>query len=351
MLNRRHLLTTGAAAAATPFIAGCQSVSARTLEDGSILGHGDYRYRINRAWGEAAAQTVSIKNAHEMVMDRRNRLFLLTDHIDNNIIVYDRSGRLLDHWTLNLPGAHGLTINEEGGEEFLYITDIKNGRTLKTDLAGNIVLEIADPRSTGIYSNPHDPWRPTETAIGPNGDIYIADGYGSQWILQYNARGEFIRKFGGQSIREGKFLQVHGITLDTRDPSNPQLIATARIKNAFKFFTLDGEYIRTLHLPGAYVSRAVIHDGLIYTGVCFSSDKPYAVPRETGFVMIIDENEKVVSNPGGTEPIYKNGRAPVMIQAEPVFIHPHDVCVDGDTNLYIPQWRANGIPPIQLERI
>jgi DNA-binding beta-propeller fold protein YncE len=42
---------------------------------------------------------------------------------------------------------------------------------------------------------------PTETAINPaNGDIYVADGYGSQYIIQYDSKGRYIRHFGGIQV-------------------------------------------------------------------------------------------------------------------------------------------------------
>ena len=179
----------------------------------------------------------------------------------------------MDSWTLNLPGAHGLSIHDEGGEEFLYITDPSQGKVLKCTLQGKVSLELAHPSTLGTYGS-NNSYRPTETAIGPNGDIYVADGYGSQYILHYDAKGNFIRKFGGDSfLQETKFKQAHGVTLDTRDANNPTLLCTARIKNAFKRFTLQGEYLETVYLPGAYVSRAVIDGENVYSGVCFGMEK------------------------------------------------------------------------------
>jgi peptidylamidoglycolate lyase len=50
-----------------------------------------------------------------MVQDNSGRLLMLTDERRNNILIYDKSGKLLDSWTLNLCTAHGLTIHDEGG--------------------------------------------------------------------------------------------------------------------------------------------------------------------------------------------------------------------------------------------
>ena len=32
----------------------------------------------------------------------------------------------------------------------------------------------------------------------PNGDIYVADGYGKDFVIQYDYKGNYIRHFGGQ---------------------------------------------------------------------------------------------------------------------------------------------------------
>ncbi|MCF7567192.1 6-bladed beta-propeller [Sabulilitoribacter arenilitoris] len=329
-----------------------QILSSKPKLDQTILGHGDFKYRLERKWGNLNPKNHPIKNCHEMVMDKKGRLLMLTDHEKNNILIYEKSGNLLDSWTLNLPGAHGLTIHDEGDSEYLYITDSSLGKVLKCTLSGEVILTLNPPNKIGEY-RPDMSFNPTETAIGPNGDIYVADGYGSQFILQYDARGRFIRKFGGASIlKEDRFQQAHGVTLDTRDPNNPTLLCSARMKNAFKRFTLDGKYIETYYLPGAYVSRAVIHGENLYSGVCFGMEEgDYNMKMNKGFVTILNKENKVISNPGGNRPKYKQGKLQLMLQDEPIFKHCHDVCVDNDENLYVCQWNAGGVYPYKLHRV
>ena len=316
---------------------------------GPVIGHGDFRYRVNTQWGVLDART-PVKDCHEMVMDKKKRIFLLTNETKNNVIIYDRSGKLLGNWGHAFPGAHGLTLHDEGGEEFLYITDIELGEVYKTTLNGKILMTIRHPKFIGKYGD-CDKFKPTETCIGPNGDIYIADGYGAQFILQYSSKGEFIRKFGGDSFNEKTFKQAHGVTLDTRNPNDPVLMCTDRIKTCFKVFSLDGTYRYSIHTPGAYVSRAVFDGENLYSGVCFSALKNHMLTYNAGFVTILDGNNKVVSNPGGTKPTYKNGELMPMVQAEPIFKHCHDVCVDPDKNLIVAQWNAGNVYPYFLERI
>jgi hypothetical protein len=321
-----------------------------TTED-LVIGHGDYRYKVNKEWGVLDPNKYPVNDCHEMVMDKKERIILLTNEPRNNILIYDKSGRLLENWTLNLLGAHGLTIHEENGSEFLYITDLMRDEVYKTTLTGNVLLTIKHPKFISQYQE-CDKFKPTETCIGPNGDIYIADGYGSQYILQYNSKGEFIRKFGGDSaIQEDKFKQVHGITLDLRDSKNPTLLCTARMKNCFKRFTLEGKYIESIYTPGAYLSRAVIKGEMLYSGVCFSALKNNYLTLNSGFVTILNKDNIVVSNPGGTAPIYVNGRLQPIVQDQAIFKHCHDVCVDNDDNLYVPQWNAGKVYPYKLIRV
>jgi hypothetical protein len=125
-----------------------------------------------------------------MVMDTKGRLIMTTDEPRNNIIIYDKSGKLLNSWTLDLASAHGLTLFDEGDQEVLYITDPNPGKVIKTTTDGKVLLILPSPQEIGIYSE-SDNYKPTETAIADNGDIYVADGYGSQYIIQYSPEGEY----------------------------------------------------------------------------------------------------------------------------------------------------------------
>ena len=73
--------------------------------------------------------------------------------------------------------------------------------------------------------------------------------------------------------------------------------------------------------------------------------------NNSGFVTILDKNNKVVSNPGGTAPEYRDGELQLMVQKEPVFKHCHDVCIDQDENIYVCQWNAGKTYPIKLTRV
>ena len=351
--TRREFLAQSAIATAAAFTAPtilAQSKSAPEFH-GTIVGHGSHRYRVDKLWAQADPTQTPVSNCHEMAQVRDGRLFLLTDHPKNNILIFAKDGRLLDTWTLNLSGAHGLTLANENGREVFWIADYK-GRVVKASLTGELLMELPSAEACGAYPAGQK-YSPTEVAVGPDGQLYVADGYGSQFILRFDAAGKFLGKFGGKSeLAPGKFLQAHGLVFDSRE-SRPLLLCTERMRNEYQWFTPEGEFVKSVYLPGAFMSRPVIQGDHLYSGVCFGMVPNDFRPKlKRGFVTILDKQNRVVSNPGGHAPKYKDaGELLVMMQDQPVFLHGHDVCVDDARDLYVCQWNASKVYPYKLHRV
>lgn len=348
--RRNFIQKAGALAACSTFFPSIifNKVYAKTSE--VVLGHGSHRYKVVEGWGMLDAGKNPVNDCHEMVEDAKGRLLMLTNETKNNILIYDKSGKLLDSWGTSFPGGHGLTISNEGSEQFLFITDTERNQVIKTDLKGKEVFKFDYPKETGAYAYP-DQFLPTETAVNPaNGDVYIADGYGLNYIIQYNNKGEYIRHFGGRGNADDQFDCCHGILLDERDKINPTLIITDRSHTALKRFTLDGKYISTISVPGSFICRPVIKGKNLYAAVYRSTSQDYS---NSGYITILDDKDKVISTPGGTEPQYVNNVLQEQRKDRSFmgFKHPHDVCIDGDENIYVPQWNSGKTYPVKLVRI
>lgn len=312
-----------------------------------ILGHNNKKYRINTRWSQADAGRFPVKDCHEMVQDSKGRIILLTNETRNNVLVYDKNGRLLETWGTEYPGAHGLTLVRENGEDILYICDNNRHQVIKTTIEGRVLMTLDYPRETGAYSKPEE-YIPTETAIAASGDIYVADGYGKDFVIQYDSKGRYIRHFCGRGEEARHVLNAHGVCIDYRDPREPSLVVTSRQQNAFKRYSMEGEYLETIALPGAWVCRAVIHGDYLYAAVLQSNSRQW---QESGFVTILDRNNKVVSNLAGCEPTYQEGVPAEMYQTIKAFQYPHDVCIDDEENMYVAQWNSGKVYPYKLEPV
>ncbi|MGJ7029801.1 6-bladed beta-propeller [Niabella hirudinis] len=311
-----------------------------------VLGHNNKRYRLNTQWSQADVARYPVNDCHEMVQDRKGRILLLTNETKNNVLIYDKSGKFLSAWGTEYPGAHGLTLFNENGADMLFICDNKRHQVIKTTIDGRVLLTLDYPRETGAYTKAEE-YIPTETAIAPNGDIYVVDGYGKDFVIQYDAKGRYIRHFGGRGNEPRHLLNAHGICIDHRH-KKPILIITSRQQNAFKRYTMEGVYIDTVEMPGAWVCRPVIRGPYLYAAVLQSSSK---LNQKSGFVTILNKNNEVVSNLAGSAPQYTNGKLQELYQTTPAFQYPHDVCVDDDENLYVAQWNSGKVYPYKLEPV
>ncbi len=324
-------------------VASALYVPQRLGEANTVLGQNQKRYRINTRWSQADVSRYPVNDCHEMVMDRQGRILLLTNDVRNNVLVYDKNGKILDAWGTEYPGAHGLTLFDENGTDVLFICDNARHQVIKTSIDGKVLMTLDYPKETERYPN-SEAFVPTETAIAPNGDIYVADGYGLDYIIQYDAQGRYIRHFGGKGEGAEHLKNAHGICMDIRDKNNPSLLVTSREQNAFKRFDMEGKYLETIALPGAWVCRPVISGDYLYAAVLQSNNRQ---GQQSGFVTILDKANKVVSNLAGSAP----SATGEMYQTIKAFQYPHDVCVDDEDNLYVCQWNSGKTYPYKLEPV
>lgn len=341
-LSRRTFLRTTALAAAS-----CAALQSDLLgaDDPEILGQGDHRYRAVPGWGVLGNDT-PVNDCHAMVQDQRGRLLLLTNESRNNVIIYDRSGKLLSTWGHDFPGAHGMTLVHENGEEFLFLTDHVRHQVFKTTLDGKILMTLDAPFASGRFARA-DQYKPTKVVAAPDGSFYVLDGYGTSLILHYTARGELQRVFGGRGKTPESVNEAHGGTIDPRDPAHPTLLVTSRQDGLIKRFSLDGNHLDDLALPNTLPCDVVFAGDAIYIPQLRMTDG-----KSTGFLTILDLHDRVISNPGGAPAEYgADGKLQPLQRTSPLFKHPHGLVVDDEGSVYVAQWNSGQTYPIKLARV
>jgi len=345
-LNRRNALKlTGAS-----LLTLATSTISFGKKDEILIGHGDFKYKVNMGWGILDNEKNPVNDCHEMVEDSSGRLFLLTNETKNNVLIYSKNGKLLDSWGHSYPGAHGLTIAGEGKDQFLIICDNKRNQVIKTDLKGNEVFKIEYPKETGEYDYPSQ-FVPTESAVdAETGEIYVVDGYGLNFVMVYDQYGKYLRHWGGKGTGNHQYKCNHGVLIDDRKGRERSLLITSRQENCWKRYSMDNEFLERIEMPGSFVCRPVLRGENLY-GAVFRSG--LESNENSGFVQIVDKNNKVVSTPGGSAPIYSGDNLNIQKKEDPsnVFMHPHDVYVDSDESIYIAQWASKKTYPIKLERV
>ena len=193
MITRRSLLKNALLAGAWYGAVGRSFAQASSPE---VLGQGDFRYRVVPGWGVLDDKT-PVNDCHGLARTADGQIVLLTNHVANNVIFYDDAGKLTHKWTgPKFPGAHGLSLASHRNKNTLFITDLSLHTVTRFALSGQQLGEWRLPANTGKYAKETD-YRPSWTLHRADGEFYVLDGYGKDYILHYAADGSFKRLLGG----------------------------------------------------------------------------------------------------------------------------------------------------------
>ena len=288
-------------------------------------GQGEWIYEVVPNWGHVPGHDHIGSTHGGIVIDQSGKVYVSTDG-PNGLIVYNSDGSFIKTFGEKSRRYHGLNIYQENGQEYIYAAGMNH--VTKLDLDGNVILKIE-----GAQQDPANSWaKATAVAVAPNGDIFIADGYGSSVIFKYDKTGTFIKQFGLRGRAEGQFITSHGLTIDARDPSNPLLMVCDRENLRLQHFDLDGNFVNVaingLRRPCA---AAIWKDYVL-------------VAELAGRAVILDKNNQIISvlgdNPDTTQRA-KFGVPPEQWQ-DGVFTAPHGCSFDHEGNVYIQDWNKWG---------
>jgi DNA-binding beta-propeller fold protein YncE len=313
--------------------------------DRVVIGDGAHRYAVDHEWATLPTPH-RFGYTHGIVEDRSGRIFIANQGSEA-IMVFDAEGNFLSAWGEEYaPGAHGLNIATEGGEEVLYLANTGLAQVVKTTLDGEVIWKRGTPERPDIY-NEEKTYSPTETAIAPDGTVYVADGYGQSWIHVYSSEGQYLDAFGGPGEAPGNLHTPHGINIDSRG-SRPVLQIADRSNVRIVNFSLAGDFL----------GEIVTSDDLRYPCSTVHAGGKMYVPDLFARVSIFNaNNEKIIDlgdyvdgasltdwdDFGTTFPELEGyPNIPHERRIAGKFVSPHDLWVDGEENIYLVEWIEDG---------
>ncbi|HLJ53800.1 MAG TPA: hypothetical protein VKT77_02115 [Chthonomonadaceae bacterium] len=336
LISRRDMMLRSGASLAAIAAAGLfnfEDARADAARPKLIIGSGTHRYECIHDW-LVPPEGLLWGDTQGVAQDSKGNIYVThtvakESKIGDAIVVFDRRGKFLKSWGSRFRrGGHGIEIRREGRQEFAYHCDTAHRQVVKTDLEGNVVWEKGVPQEPGVYKG-GGAFVPTNIAFAPNGDFYVADGYGSNWIHHYNARGDWIRTWGGTGTEDGKFHCCHGIWIDGRG-SEPLIVVTDRESKRIQWFDLDGKFVK------------LVTEGIRRPCYFDTRGDLMVVSDLNAVVQLLDRDNKIVANLGdgaGLPDLRGHARSEFVPGK---FIHPHGGKFLKNGDILIAEWMPDG---------
>ena len=301
-----------------------------------IVGEGKYRYEIVEGWEQLPAGW-SHGDVAGVATDSQDRVYVF-NRSEHPVIVYDREGTFLDSWgdKETYPRPHGITIVDD----VVYLADDTDHTVRKCTLDGKVLMTLGTsgrPSDTGYRANvpgnlttiqrgagPFN--RPTRLSVAPNGDLYVADGYGNAEIHRFSADGTLIQSWGGPGDDPGQFMLPHSVWVHT----DGRVFVCDRENDRIQIFSPTGELLAiwtNVTRPG---DLFIDTQGIMYVGeMSWEKGQRNLAGRawtedRVAKLTVRDMNGQVLSSWGGEDPCAADG-----------FSSPHGLWVDSRGDIYV----------------
>ncbi|MEQ9407756.1 MAG: peptidase [Fuerstiella sp.] len=343
--TRRHILKSAAAAtaaftAAPLFLNASDKAGTKAV----TVGSGAFVYECQHNWDRVHLPSgYEYGNAsHGVTVDAEGLIYITHQGNPGTIFVFDGAGKFVRAFgELHNTGTgkgHGIDIRREGSEEFLYLSPSDSElfftkMTLSGEVVWNRGRDDLNTDSGGLLDKARR-YRPTNTSFRPDGGYYLGDGYGSNYLFEYDKNDRFVRAIGGSGTEAGRFRTPHGQWLDARD-GTPKLVVADRANERLQWFDMSGRHVRTM-------------DGFLFPADVDVQGDLMLVPDLYSRITMLDKNNKIAVQLGDDKDWREHVLANKNIRNTPnawrpgLFVHPHDACFDQDGNIYVVEWVKTG---------
>jgi hypothetical protein len=299
----------------------------------TLSAAGDYTVAAN--WLKLPDGRAQLGNQHgDVAVSSTGDVFVSVQDPAAGLQVFAPDGKFLR----NVNGApsdfHGFVIHKEAGGEFIYGATLRGQTIVKMTLDGAIVMTIGSSSIPDQYKVRNA--RSNQLAllltgldVAPNGDIYVADGYASDYIHRFDKTGRYLASFGGKNPPYS-FNTLHKLAIDTRF-TPARLIACDRANNRVVHLSLDGQFL-----------GVVATDLLLPAAIVIDGDNAI-VGELTGRVTVLDRAGAVATRVGAnTEQGVGTNKLPPAQWREGFVLAPHGVALNAHGDLFVSEFSAFG---------
>src|SRR5262245_49001632 len=292
-------------------------------------------YSVVADWLKLPEGRMQLGNQHgDIAVSSTGDVYVSVQDPAAGLQVFSPDGKFLR----NVNGApsdfHGFVIRKDPAGEFIYGATLRGQTIVKMTLEGNIVMTIGSasiPDQFKIRNARSNQLALLLTGldVAANGDLYVTDGYASDYIHRFDKTGKYIASFGGKNPPYS-FNTLHKLAVDTRF-TPARLIACDRANNRVVHLSLDGQFL-----------GVVAKDLLLPAAIVIDGDNAI-VGELTGRVTVLDKAGAVVARVGAnTEQGVGTNKLPPAQWREGFVLSPHGVALNAHGDLFVSEFSAFG---------
>jgi DNA-binding beta-propeller fold protein YncE len=285
------------------------------------LGKDGYRYEVLDGWAKLPPGMEFNADVAAVGVDGNDNVYAF-NRGKHPMCVFDRAGNLLRTWgegTFLRP--HGVFMAPDGT---IWLTDDGDHSVRQCTLDGKILLTIGVPGKAAPYMSGEPFNRCTHTAMSPQGDLYISDGYGNSRVHKYTPDGKLLMSWGEPGTDPGQFNIAHNVCCD----ADGWVYVADRENHRVQVFDGNGKYEsqwNNMHRPsGLYLEPGKagrMYIGEIGPDMAVNIDLPGCGPR----VSIYAHDGTLLARLGHEHAGLATGQ----------FISPHGIAVDSHGDIYV----------------
>lgn len=285
------------------------------------LGNGKYTFEPVPNWAKLPPE-IALGDVAGIAVDDQDRVYLF-NRGDHPVVVLDRNGEVLSSW------GHGMFLNPHGAsighDQCLYLTDNFDHTVRKFTLDGKLLLEIGTPGVSSGFMSGKPFCKCTHSALAPNGDILVSDGYHNACIHKFDPGGKHLQSWGSPGTGPGEFNLPHNICCD----SDGWIYVADRENSRVQVFDQEGAYesqIGNMHRPSGLAITSGSCPDCIVGELASYLEVNRNFPNIGPFVSVFDQAGSLLSRLDA-----KQGAG-----LEPgQFVSPHSIAYDRRGDLYV----------------
>jgi len=270
----------------------------------------------------------------DVAVSSKGEVYVSVQDPKAGVQVYAPDGKFLRNVQDAPSDFHGFVIRKQPGGEFIFGTRLSGQTILKLALDGKVMMTI--PASAIPYEFKNKNAKTGQTSVSltgmdvaSNGDLFVTDGYASDYVHRFDRDGKYLKSFGGKKEPYG-FKTLHKIAIDTRfEPA--RIIGCDRANGRVVHMSLDGDFM-----------GVIASDLLLPAAVAIHGDYA-AIGELKGRVTILDKVGKVVARLGSnTEPGVGGNKVTPEQWRPGVVISPHGVAFNEQGDLFVSEYSVFG---------